>query len=212
MDSQELFREVNDALRQEQWQKIFGVFGKYIVLIIFAIIFVTVAYVLTRNNTEQRYEHETEKLFQAVELVREGKAYEAREAFDTLAQSDDDAIGMMANMWRVKLKAQAGKSKEAEALAREARKKYHLASDKPYHDWFGLYLPSEEVQSDATFKATQAERTAIIAWQAGNTASMLKTYEQIAKDERAPSSLRDRAELIRRAYAPEKTSASEVTP
>ncbi|TAE32843.1 MAG: hypothetical protein EAY65_06285 [Alphaproteobacteria bacterium] len=200
MDSQELFREVNDAMRQEQWQKIFGVFGKYIIVIIAIIIFITVGYVLTRANTEQGYEHETLKLYHAIEMVQQGQSDEAREAFVHLSQSDDDAIGMMAYMWRVKLEAQAGRDAEAATLAREARKKFHLQLYKPYYDWFGLYLPRAETSSDVSFQATQAERDALVQFEQGGVEKMLDAYRQILKDDRAPSGVRERAAFILQAY------------
>lgn len=198
MDEQEgLIREVNEAMRQEKLQRALTYFGRYIVLGSVAIVLATLGYVGWQSHVHSRYEAGTEKLYLAIKQLEGGKAFQAREAFETIAKEEDAELAMLAKLWLVKLKAQAGKPDEAADMARSILKETEgKKSFASYRDWVTLYLSPSEDYTQNTFRVTNMERLAMAHMKAGKRAEAATILQRIAEDNATPNTMRERATLI----------------
>jgi hypothetical protein len=198
MDEQEgLIREVNEAMRQEKLQRFLTYFGRYIVLGSVAIVLATLAYVGWQSHVNAGYEASTEKFYYAIKQIEAGKAFQAREAFEEIAEGDDAELAMLAKLWLVKLKAQAGKPDEAAEMVRGILKETEgKKSFDSYRDWLTLYLPPSEAPADNIFRITNLERLAMVSLKDGKQAEAAALLQRIVDDTATPATMRERATLI----------------
>jgi hypothetical protein len=215
MDEQEgLIREVNEAMRQEKLQRLLTYFGRYIVAGSVAIVLATLGYVAWQSHKNAGYEAGTQQLYFAVKQLEGGKAFQAREAFEEIATNSDAELAMLAKLWLVKLKAQAGKPDEAAEMARailkETEGKYAFA---PYRDWLMLYLPPSEEQTHNIFRMTNLERLAMVYLKDGKKTEAASVLRRIVEDNATPNTMRERATLILATTLKEVApSVPEITP
>jgi hypothetical protein len=213
-DSDGLIREINDAVRQEKWQGFMQHFGHYIIIITVLIIGSTTGYVLWKGSIEEAHQEATQKLYHAIELVEGGEAYKARSAFDTLSKGQEREVGMLANLWRVKLKHVSGNHAQASEMAAslqdELRKKEAFAV---YSDYLTLYQPvPEEEQLTGTFRLTNMERLAASHLKEKQLEEATALYQRIANDNDAPQSMRNRARMMLDDYLLPTTQLATASP
>ncbi len=195
MNDDGLIREVDEAMRRDRVQGFFNHFGRYIVAITLLILVTTVAVVSWQSSMESAREARTLQLYEAIRMVEEGKSYQARELFETLADSETDNVTMLADLWQIKLKHMAGKPEEAEAMAREAHERYGSAI--PYADWLTLYLAAEDTASmNNVFRLTNMERRAVAHLEKNELTEAAALYDVIAQDSETPPTMTERATLL----------------
>lgn len=197
-----LIREVNEAVRQEKWQRLWQGISRYVITVSVLIILATISYVLWERSVNARYEETTANLYQAVKLVEDGKSYKAREAFEALSTNSDESLAMLAKMWLVKLKYQAGKPSEASDIAASFSKNEKI--DKVYSEWIQLYEPTDLNTDTATittaFRHTKLERQAIAHLKAKDDAKAAAIYHTLSNDSATPPSMRERSQFILSTY------------
>lgn len=191
-----LIREVNEAVRQEQWQQLWRALSKYVIAASGVILLLTIAYVLWQRSVQATHEADTAALYKAIQLVRDGNSYQAREQFEVLAAGKDTAQSTLAKIWLVKLKYQAGKKDEAAAMATK------LSQDAPkvYRDWALLYAQSGAEQKNEAFRHSSQENRAVLLMKAGDLAEAATIYRMLAEDSETPPTMRTRAQFLLDTY------------
>ncbi len=206
-------REVDASTRQEYIKQFFRNFGRYIVTFTAIIVIATVGYVVWQENLTKQREDATLLLYQAIDLVQAGDSYRAREAFETIAQTDDASIAILANMWLVKLKDIAGKPEEAASMAKSLHEQYR-GDDTifPYTDWLTLYAPVSDTEAYAgsAYALVNKERRAIAHIEKQELAEAVSLYQEIARDTNTLPSMRERANTLLSTYLQHVTKPDAV--
>ncbi len=189
-----LIREVNEAVRQERWQTLWKNTGRYVIAASGIIVVATIGYVIWQNSTEARHEDTTAKLHAAITLVEEGKSFQAREQLEALSQSSDTSLAMLADVWLVKLKHQAGKTEEAATMAKALAEK--SGYDAVYRDLAVFYTDNVEETPTGAFRHSAIEKQAVAALKTQDLKLAASHYHTLANDNDTPPSMRSRAQFL----------------
>ena len=111
----EFIREVDEAVRQDRWMRLWKRYGTYFVGAAVAIVLGTGAGVAWRSWQESQRQDEARRYAAAEQLLRQDQASEAAAAFRALAADADSGYGVVARLRAVEAEAAAGES--AAALA-----------------------------------------------------------------------------------------------
>lgn len=203
----DIFQEVEEELRRENFAKLWSRYGKYIIAVAVLIILATVSVTQWRQYQRRQSEAEGARYVAAVELARQGKEKDAADAFGVIADQASGGHAMLARLQEAALKARAGDVAGAvrgyEALAK------NTSVDPIYRDVATLLAAQYELKSgdpkaiiaklapltSATnpWHPTALELTALAELKGGDKAAALATYKRIADDLAAPQDLRARA-------------------
>jgi hypothetical protein len=104
----EFIREVDEAVRQDRWLKVWKQYGTYIVAAALAIVLGTAAGVLWRNWQERGRLAEAARFAEAQELLRQDDPARAAEAFAALAEDADSGYAVLARLRAAEARAEAG--------------------------------------------------------------------------------------------------------
>ncbi len=206
-----IFREVDDAMRQEKLQGLLRLFSKYIIALSALVLLATIGYVWWQNNKIEQYQKASASFFQAIEMIDNGKASQAKKTIDELAKNSDEKITLMAQMWQIKLKYLADKQDEATAIAGELMQK--MAGKKSvaaYYDWAQLHTKSSA--ENQIYKLSALEMQAAKHIDAGEMQAAHDVLQRISQDLAAPPTMRDRAEKMLIAIAPKTIAPKIITP
>ncbi len=114
MSDEQLFREVDEEVRQDQYQQLWKRYGIYVAGAAFVIVAATIAFVIWRDAQVAAREADSERFLEAV--VQEAAAPEAAiPALRALAEQGTPAYRFLANLREGKLLAETGD--EAQAVA-----------------------------------------------------------------------------------------------
>jgi hypothetical protein len=203
MESQDsLIREVNDAMLQDRLRS----FGKYVVFFSIFVLVATIGYVWWNNHKIMQYQQNSDKLFNAIELIEAGNYGQAKPLIDELAKKSEDKIAVLAQMWQIKLKFISKKNDEAILIANDLLEK--TAGKKAllrYHDWAQIYAkPNVE---NKTYHLSGLEMQAAKEVAQGNFAQAKLNLQRILNDVNSPPTMRGRAEKILQSFGDEVKDA-----
>lgn len=205
---QSLIREIDEELRQDQFNKLWSRYGK-IILVVAGLCVASVAgyqfWVKYDLDTRQAI---GEKFDKAQKLAEEGKTDDAAKAFDQLAK-DSGGYGLLAKFQAAALLAKKGDTAGAiaayDAIAqdKDASKLYQElavilsaglqvnAADADAQKITDRLKPLTEAGNPWRFSAK--ELTAVLALRAGETAKAREIYTDLSKDVETPARMRQRA-------------------
>ncbi|MEN3950517.1 tetratricopeptide repeat protein [Iodidimonas sp. SYSU 1G8] len=112
----DIFREVDEEVRQEQIVTFLKRYGKYVAAVILLAIVIVVGYRYWEDR--QRHEHAAtgDEFGAAMTLAAEGKTAEALAGLKTLAaEAPDDSYGLLARFRQAELEVEAADTKAAQA-------------------------------------------------------------------------------------------------
>lgn len=112
--SDELFREVDEEVRQEQYQKLWKRYGIYLAGAAFVIVAATIAFVVWRNAQMSARDADSERFLAAV-VQEEVSPDAAMTALRDLAREGTPAYRFLANLREGKLLAQSGDAAQSVA-------------------------------------------------------------------------------------------------
>ena len=112
----DIFREVDEDLRQERYAKLWSRFGKYVVGAVVLVVVVAAIVIAWQNVTEGRRQAEGESFAEALELAREGATEQAATAFNRLAENSGSGYRALARLQAAAALVKAGNTDEAIAV------------------------------------------------------------------------------------------------
>jgi hypothetical protein len=203
----EFVREVDEAVRQDRWMKLWKEYGAYIVSAALAIVLGTAAGVLWRNWQESERLAEAARFAEAQQLLHQDAPAQAAEAFTVIAENADGGYAVLAKLRAAEAQAEAG-----DAVARAAILE-RLADDQSatplyrqlaellalQHDFASLEPASARSRAEplaeeaAPWRYSALELKALAEIEAGELEAARTTLQNLLGDPQTPPNLSRRA-------------------
>ncbi len=104
----DIFREVDEELKQERYEKLWRSYGKYVIAGAVVVVAAVAGWKAWESyQTDQRYA-EGKRFAAAAELMQDGKSGEASAAFSALAADAGSGYGILARFYQASLVAKGG--------------------------------------------------------------------------------------------------------
>jgi hypothetical protein len=204
--SDELFREVDEEIRQDRYQKIWKRYGTLVVIAVVAIIGATVAFVLWRDAQESAREADSTRFLAAVAQEQAARDTAVAELRD-IARDGTPGYRFLASLREASLLADAGNTAEAvavfDAIAADAdlNETYRdMARVLAVSRGLELLAPAKIEQRlaplntpDHPFRITAREFLALAAIRAGDDNRARELLQENIDDTQSPPASRDRA-------------------
>ncbi len=113
-DDDALIREIDEELRQEQAQKLWKAYGNYVIGVAVAVVVVVASYQGWRAYDRSTRMESTTRLIGAATLAQEGQT---ESAIESLAKLEEDGIGDISVLVKLRRAALLAKSGDAQAAA-----------------------------------------------------------------------------------------------
>jgi hypothetical protein len=202
----DIFKEIDEELRRENFAKLWQRYGYYVVGFIVAVVIVAGLVVAWRGYQARQRAAEGERYQIALDLMNAGKLTEANAAFQRLAQ-DSSRRAVLARLEEAAILARrgdtAGAAARYEAISADASvesgfrglatvmaAQYELAKGNPKAIAARL---QPLVQSGGAWQPSALELTALAQLKAGDKKAAHATFQRLADDLAAPQGLRSRA-------------------
>jgi hypothetical protein len=202
----DIFREVDEEVRKEQFEKLWKRYGVYVIALAVAIVVAVAGYEGWKAwQTEQRREA-AEQYAAAWQLAVDGKTDDAVVAMAELADPASEGYGLLAAFEEARLLAAQGKTDEAVArwqaiaggdapaalthVAVLLAVQHRLDGGDPTELTTAL---QPLVASDAPYRPLALEMLALVALKQGDIAAAREHLQQVADDLVAPAGARTRA-------------------
>jgi hypothetical protein len=111
----DIFREVDEEVRQEQIITFLKRYGKYVAAVVVLAIAIVAGYRYLEDRRQSEHAEQGDAFEAAVTLVDEGKPAEALPKLQAIAKEGDDSYGLLARFRVAELQAQAKDTKAAMA-------------------------------------------------------------------------------------------------
>ncbi len=203
----DIFQEVDEELRRENFAKLWARFGKYIIALAVLLVLATAGIVQWRQYRLHQHEAEGARYVGALNLARQGKDKDAADAFAALARQGDGGRATLARLEEAALKARAGDT--AGAIAAYDTLANDGSADQLYRDVATLLAAQYALKNgdpkaiivklapltsaDNPWHPSALELTALAQLKAGDRTAARATYQRLADDLGAPQGLRARA-------------------
>lgn len=109
----DIFREVDEDLRQERYAKLWSRYGKYVIGAIVLVVVVAAVVIAWQNVVESRREAEGQKFAEALEMARQGATEQAATAFNRLAAESGSGYRALSRLQAGAALVRAGRTDEA---------------------------------------------------------------------------------------------------
>jgi hypothetical protein len=206
----DIFREVDEDLRHEQYKRLWDRFGPYVIGLAVLIVVVVGGWQVWEYWQERTAQATGDRFIAALALADAGDHQGAIAALDEIAADGSGLYPMLANFRSASEKAAAGDTEgavaEFDSIAassstpdlirpiarlRAALILVNTASPADLEDRIGDLAGTGE-----PWRHSAREILGLSAWRTGDMASARKYYEQIAADQEKPADLQDRAEFM----------------
>ncbi len=203
----DIFREVDEDLRQERYAKLWSRYGKYVIGA--AVVFVVVAAIIIayQNIVENRRQAEGQRFAEALGMARQGAAAQAATAFNRLADESGSGYRALSRLQAAAALVKAGQTAEAvevynrlaadgsvEPILRGlggllgAMHAFESASDQ---DMLARLAPL--VLNDGPWRYSARELQALVYNRSGDTEQAKILLRALVDDPAAPGGIRNRA-------------------
>lgn len=204
-----LFREIDEELRQEQWQKLWQAYGKYAIAGVVALVLGVAGFEGWRAWDVSTSRAEGKRFAEALGLAASDRADEALQAFTSIAADSRDGYRLLARFQEARLLARRGDAASAAAAYRAMAEDGGV--DPLYRDLAAilgalqtlntagadleaLKRRIEPLAADgAPFRWSAREVLALAAEQSGDRAGARKRFAALAEATGAPRGVRARA-------------------
>lgn len=203
----EIFREVDEELREEQLLRLWHKYGKLLIAAAVAIVLGVAGTALWRNYTHNRQETDSDRFAAALDLVNAGKMQEAIGAFAKLAKDGTTGYGALARLREAATRLKAGDRDGAvaayDALASDGdaprllrdfaalQAAWQLA-DSASADEVGIRL-GQLIAPENPWRFSALELQAAVLLKAGDRAGALEIYKGLVTNPQGPLGVRRRA-------------------
>jgi hypothetical protein len=224
VNSDEFIREVDDAVRQEQWLKLWKQYGSYITAAALALVVGSAAAAGWRTWQENQRLDDARRYAAAQQLLRDDKPKEAGEAFAALAEDAHGGYRVLARLRAAEARAQAGDPAAATVTLEQLAAN---PDNEPVYRSLGELLAAQRDFANAQPNALLAqleplagiddpwrysalELRAVAQMQSGDTAAARQTLDDLLADPLTPPHLgRRAAELLAFLGGPPAADAGE---
>ncbi len=213
----DIFREIDEELRQERAERLWRRYGKYVIAGAVAVVAAIAAWTGWQQYRTQQQIEAGAKFSVASTLAEEDKAVEAEALFTALGAESGTAYGTLARFRAAALRASSGDPAGAAAAFRTladdtaldepmrglaALLAAHNALGAPGADTRGI---ADEIAplagEDSPWRHLALETLALIAQTAGDLPGARSHYQRIVDDPAAPANVRLRATQMLRMIA-----------
>jgi hypothetical protein len=179
-NTDEFIREVDEAVRQDQWRKLGRKYGNYIVGAALAVVIASAAGVGWRTWQQNVRFDEARRFAAAEQMLQEEMPAEAAQAFASLAEDSNGGYGVLARLRAAQAQAEAGDRAAASAVLGR------LATDDDA-------APIYRSLGDGPWRHSALELRALAQMQSGETVAARQTLDDLLADPLTPPNLARRA-------------------
>lgn len=213
--SDDLFREVDEEVRQDQYLRLWKQYGVYIAGVVLAVILITVGVVVWRDMRLSELEANGEKMLAAV-AATEARPDEALDQFAALGDEGTKGYRLLARLREAALLSERGDARSAVAIYDTVAA--DTGHDQIYRDLAKLLSVSHgmsimdrgEVEDrlaplvgdDNAWRYSARELAATAVMASGDTAAAREAFQALVDDVDAPSGVRARAAELLAILAP----------
>jgi hypothetical protein len=206
----DIFREVDEDLRHEQYKKLWDRFGTYVIGLAILIVVATAGWRLWEYWQERAASVTGDRFMAALEIADTGKHEDAIKALEAVAADGSGGYPVLARFRVAAEKAAAGDNKGAVAaydaivstasvppLVRDMarlRAALILVETAPVADLEARIGQLAAVGNP--WRHSAREILGLAAWRTGDLESARKYYEEIAADQEKPADLQSRAQFM----------------
>lgn len=206
----ELFREIEDDIKRERYDKLWNSFGKLMVFVSIGVIAATIAVVVWQNYTQARAMEKTGDFIKGIDRLNIEDYKGAIGIFDKL--SEDDSSSYYGLSLLRKAQAQTAISDGEGALKTY---KTLVESDPVFGQLARLMLPAkgtdvEKPRNGAPFFYVQSEARAWQLLKLGEKDNAVAQFLAILRDQRTPFSMRSRVRESLQHLAPDKLAKEDA--
>jgi hypothetical protein len=211
VNSDEFIREVDEAVRQEQWLKLWKQYGSYITAAALALVVGSAAAVGWRTWQENQRLDDARRYAAAQQLLRDDKPKEAGAAFAALAEDAHGGYRVLARLRAAEARARAGDPAAATTTLEQLAA--NDDSDPVYRSLGELLATQRDFANaqphalleqleplagiDDPWRYSALELRAVAQMQSGDTAAARQTLDDLLADPLTPPHLgRRAAELL----------------
>ena len=209
-DDDGLIREIDEELRQEQAQKLWKTYGKYVIGVAVVVVFVVAGYQGWTAYDQSQKQEATDSLIGATSLADSGDTTAAIDSLAILEAKKVGEITVLASLRHAALIAKEG-DKQASATAY-----YAIADDtsvsKPFRDLASILGTVQSldqnsgnaqavidrlkplIDTNSNWRHSAREISAVAAIEMGQVEQAKEHLQAIALDAQAPSGVRSRAQ------------------
>ncbi|HMN85610.1 MAG TPA: tetratricopeptide repeat protein [Bauldia sp.] len=206
----DIFREVDEDLRREQYKKLWDRFGSYVIGLAILIVVATAGYRGWEYWQNQKAETSGDAFVAALRLADEGKHPEALAALDALVADGNGGYPALAAFRAAGEKQAAGDATgavaayEAIAARRDAPilvgDLARLRAAMILADTASLEELDKRIGDLAStgnpWRHSARELLGLAAWRVGDATTSRKYFDEIMADQEAPQSVRSRAQFM----------------
>jgi hypothetical protein len=206
-NTDEFIREVDEAVRQEQWQKLWKQYGSYLTAAVLAVVIGTALGVGWRNWQHSQRLDEARRYAAAQQMLSEERPAEAADAFAALAEDASSGYRVLARLRAAEARAAAGDPVAAAAILEQL-----AANDdtEPPYRALGALLAAQRASGDADpgalatelepligtddpWRHSALELRALAQMRGGDTVAARQTLNDLLDDPLTPPDLGQRA-------------------
>ena len=203
----DIFREVDEELRRENFEKLWKRYGKVIIALVVVVILAMAAFQGWRAYDKQRREAQSDEFAAALATARAGDTAAAANALSELSEPGAAGYPGLAAMERARLLAGSGDLDGAVALWDQIAADSGLGSG--FREMATLLSVMHQIdegepsilrqrleplaEAGAPFRGSAWELMAALALRAGDSSAARELYTRISDDLELPSGLRARA-------------------
>lgn len=208
----DIFREIDEELRQERFEKLWRSYGKYVLAISVALVLGVLGWKLWDHYRTAQLQAKSMQFTTAERLIGQGKTTDAAALFANLAEKSGSGYQILSRFHQAALRAQSGETAGAvslyDALAsnesldpalREAAVIFAvmLKLDDPKADAKGLRARLDPLMAQGRpWRHSARELAGLLALRQGNRTDARAQFQALADDVQAPQAMRARAAQI----------------
>ena len=203
----DIFREVDEELRQEQAKRLWKRFGKYIIAVVVLVVAGVAGHQIWTAYDQERRSASSTAYAAALQLAADGQTAAALEAFSALTEEGAGGYAKLAAFEAARLQIEAGNPEAAVALLdgvaddsgagrplRDAASLLAVMQQLETGDPAALQARLEPLaQPGQAYRPLALELSALLALRNNDRAAARQYFQQVADDLTAPSGSRTRA-------------------
>ena len=210
MVDDQIFREVDEELRQERLQAIWNKYGTLIVGGVVALVCVVAGFIFWQNWQTSKRQDAGDRFVEALQLMGKGETEAANKIFSTLQADGPGGYELLASLHLAANKAKKGETAQAEVIYKKILQ--NPSADKIMTDYAKLNLAllkldgasfeetktalSTFLDEKAAWRGTALEVIALSALKEKNLDEARKYFSQIVTDRASPAALKRRAQTM----------------
>lgn len=195
----ELFRELEEEINQEKFERIWGSFGRAMVWASIAVVALTVVFVVWQNRSHNSAEQKTSQFLRGIDRLKLEDYKGAIPIFAEIAKDTSSPYYGLAMLRKAKAEAMSGDSGVSKSTLAEL-----AGSDSTFADIGKLGGEIGELDKNSPFYFTLAEYKGWQLLKADKKTEAADVFAALAGDSKTPPSIADRAEEALHTFAPEK--------